>query len=354
MAFSCFVQGDLALQLEALAICEAFLKALELCVDLSVVESDCKIVVDSLLGVTSAPWKVRQAVSEEFNSSILKMEKHGRNLVCKIFQSICHFLRRFLFLVLSFGPIPTHIAFIMDGNRRYAKKQHIKEGTGHAVGFATLLSVLHSCYEMGVKYVTVYAFSIDNFKRKPEEVQVLTDIMKEKIEELLEDESIVRKLGLRISFCGRLHLLTDPVRRAAEKAMASTAGNTGPVLFVCVAYTSTDEIARAIGKECARRIEGTRTSSTPQEIASSISVADLERSLDFGDCPEPDIVVRTSGESRLSNFLLWQTSFSHLQNPSALWPEFSVRHLIWSILEYQKVHPYLQARRRTASSKKDD
>ncbi|CAL9758343.1 unnamed protein product [Musa acuminata subsp. burmannicoides] len=284
----------------------------------------------------------------------LEMEKHGRKPEPNIFASVWRFLRRCLFLVLALGPMPNHIAFIMDGNRRYAKRRNVKEGTGHGVGFTTLTSICQYCYEMGVKYVTVYAFSIDNFKRKPEEVQSLMDLMKEKIDELLEEGSIVQKYGFRINFWGSLDLLSEPVRLAAEKAMTHTADNTGPVLSVCVAYTSTNEIVRAIKKSCARKSFRTQGyvncdgESVCEDINGYVTVADLEENLDTADCPDPDIVIRTSGEARLSNFLLWQTSLSHLQNPNPLWPEFSLRNLVWAILEYQKIYPYLEARRRLA------
>nr|CAD1825837.1 unnamed protein product [Ananas comosus var. bracteatus] len=241
--------------------------------------------------------------------------------------------------MLSFGPMPNHIAFIMDGSRRYAKNRIVQQGTGHRVGFKALTSTLQYCYEMGVKYVTVYAFSIDNFKREPAEVQSLMDLMKEKIDELLNRESIVSKYGIRINFWGNLNLLTEPVRLAAMKAMTATAKNTGPVLSICVAYTSTNEIMHAVEKaweEKRKEIE---------QMDSAISVGDLERHLYTANCPDPDIVIRTSGETRLSNFLLWQSDYGHLQNPHPLWPEFCLRHLIWAILEFQRVYPYLQERR---------
>ncbi|RWV93717.1 hypothetical protein GW17_00043815 [Ensete ventricosum] len=277
------------------------------------------------------------------------MGKRSRKLVSKILGRVWRLFRRWFFLMLSFGPMPEHIAFILDGNRRYAKKKKLKMGAGHNVGFNSLVAVLRYCYELGVKYVTVYAFSIDNFKRKPEEVQGLMALMKEKIDELLEEEdTIVHKFGLRIDFWGRLDLLSESARLAAERAMAATASNTGPVLCVCVAYTSTDEIARAIKKSCSKKRE--------EEAAGargSIAVADLEKNFDSAHCPDPDILIRTSGETRLSNFLLWQSAMTHLQNPRPLWPEFSLRNLIWAILKYQKAHPYLEARRRRLAKKQN-
>ncbi|CAL9079741.1 unnamed protein product, partial [Musa textilis] len=281
------------------------------------------------------------------------MRKRSRKFVAKILGRLWRLFRRWLFLTLSIGPMPEHIAFILDGNRRYAKKKNLKMGAGHNVGFNSLVVVLRYCYELGVEYVTVYAFSIDNFRRKPEEVKGLMALMKEKIDELLEEDTIVHKFGLRIKFWGNLDMLSEPARVAAERAMAATANNTGPVLSVCVAYTSTNEIVRAIKKSCSTKRDETAEGSLGftgdplrDGACGSIAVADMEDNLDSADCPDPDIIIRTSGETRLSNFLLWQSTLTHLQNPIPLWPEFSLRNLIWAILEYQRVYPYFEARRR--------
>ncbi|XP_008795438.1 dehydrodolichyl diphosphate synthase CPT3-like [Phoenix dactylifera] len=288
------------------------------------------------------------------------METQRENSASNLLGGVWCFLRKCLFFVLSFGPMPNHIAFIMDGNRRYAKSRRVKQGNGHRAGFTALTSVLQYCYEMGVKYVTVYAFSIENFKRQPDEVQSLMDLMKQKIDELLKEESIVNKYRIRINFWGNLSLLSEPVRLAAEKAMASTARNTGPVFSVCVAYTSTNEIMHAVEESCVEKRgrirkgynNGYKDESVQADNKDSvISVTDLERHLYTSDCPDPDIVIRTSGETRLSNFLLWQTTFSHLQNPVPLWPEFSFRHLVWAILEYQRIYPYLEQRRTSSKEK---
>ncbi|KAJ6843872.1 dehydrodolichyl diphosphate synthase 6-like [Iris pallida] len=200
---------------------------------------------------------------------------------------------------------------------------------------------------MGIEYVTIYAFSIDNFKRKPDEVQSTMNLMQEKIEELLKEESFVTKYGVKINFWGNLSLLSEPVRLAVEKAMVSTAKNSGPVLSVCVAYTSTYEIMRAIHKSCAEKIGKIHElyANGHDDGEEIISVADLEQHLYTLDYPDPDILIRTSGETRLSNFLLWQTTFTHLQNPAPLWPEFSLMHLVWAVLMYQKAYPYFKERR---------
>ena len=209
---------------------------------------------------------------------------------------------------------------------------------------------------MGVKYITVYAFSIDNFKRDPSEVQSLMELMEEKISELLKSRGVINKVNCKINFWGNLDMLTEPVKLAAQKLMATTAGNTGLVFSVCMPYNSTSEIVNAVNKLCAERRDVAQKEHSANcnghdannGARSDISVADLERHMYSNGCPDPDIVIRTSGESRLSNFLLWQTACSHLQNSNALWPEFSLRHLAWAILQYQRVYPYVEQKKRLA------
>lgn len=283
------------------------------------------------------------------------MDKRGDSLVAKTFGTSVSYMRKCLFNVLSVGPIPDHLAFILDGNRRYARKWDLGEGMGHRAGFLSLMTLMKYCYELGVKYVTIYAFSIDNFRRKPEQVQGVMDLMLEKIEGLLKEESIVNQYGVRVYFIGNLKLLYEPVRIAAEKAMKATAKNTRSILLICVAYTSTDEIAHAAqescenawslmrGKEaCKGEINGDEKDGGYEVI----KLGDIEKHMYMGLAPDPDILVRTSGESRLSNFLLWQTTNSLLYNPRALWPEIGLRHLVWAVLNFQRTYPYLEKRRK--------
>uniref|UniRef100_A0A0E0L8D0 Alkyl transferase n=1 Tax=Oryza punctata TaxID=4537 RepID=A0A0E0L8D0_ORYPU len=281
-----------------------------------------------------------------------KTENPDELIATGVLASLQNFIRKCIVAVLSYGPMPKHIAFIMDGNRRYAKFRSIQEGSGHRVGFSALIASLLYCYEMGVKYITVYAFSIDNFKRDPTEVKSLMELMEEKINELLENRNVINKVNCKINFWGNLDMLSEPVRVAAEKLMASTAENTGLVFSVCMPYNSTSEIVNAVNKVCAERRDILQRedadSVANNGVHSDISVADLDRHMYSAGCPDPDIVIRTSGETRLSNFLLWQTTFSHLQNPDPLWPEFSFKHLVWAILQYQRVHPYIEQSRNLA------
>lgn len=217
----------------------------------------------------------------------------------------------------------------------------MKQSGGHRFGYSNLVSILRYCYDIGIEHITVYAFSVDNFRRKLEEVQSTMDLIKEKIDELLETQSIVKDRGVRIKFWGNISLLNDAVRQSVEKAMRSTSGNSGPVLHVCLAYSSTDEITQAIQSSCREKRNGMHDDhgrkKDPRARDDVISVEDLERHLYGIGCPDPDVIIRTSGQTRLSNFLLWQSSFSHLQNPKPLWPEFSLWHLVLAIVEYQRV-----------------
>nr|XP_043626411.1 dehydrodolichyl diphosphate synthase CPT3-like [Erigeron canadensis] len=249
------------------------------------------------------------------------------------------FIRKCIFNILSVSVIPNHIAFIMDGNRRYSKKNNLMDGAGYRAGFSTLMSMLRYCYELGVNHVTVYAFSIDNFKRNPQEVNSLMELMEEKIEHLTKEEIIVGHYGVKVRFIGNLELLSKSLRLAAEKAMDVTAKNSRSVLSICVAYTSTDEILHAVQESCEDRIKVLNESKHHEK--DTIDVLDIEKHMYMGVAPEPDIIIRTSGETRLSNFLLWQSNNCLLYSPSVLWPEIGFIHLVYAVFEFQKHFYYL-------------
>ncbi|KAL0380607.1 UNVERIFIED_CONTAM: Dehydrodolichyl diphosphate synthase 6 [Sesamum angustifolium] len=282
------------------------------------------------------------------------MDGKRNTILFKLFGSSVSFMRRCLFSVLSVGPVPNHLAFILDGNRRYAKKWNLGEGMGYRAGFLSLMSLMKYCYELGVKYVSIYAFSIDNFRRRPEEVQYVMDLMLEKIEGMLKEESLVNQYGVRVYFIGNLKLLHEPVRLAAEKAMKATSNNNNSILLICVAYTSTDEIVHAAQQSCEDKWAAIQSSlnikdsqdGEEKDTNDVIKLSDIESHMYMRVAPDPDILVRTSGETRLSNFLLWQTSNSLLYSPKALWPEIGLRHLVWAVLNFQRAHPYLEKRRK--------
>ncbi|KAK6253202.1 hypothetical protein QUC31_014922 [Theobroma cacao] len=224
-------------------------------------------------------------------------------------SKVVRFLRKCIFSVLSVGPVPAHVAFIMDGNRRYARQHNLKEGAGHDAG-------------------------IDNFKRRPEEVEYIMNLMLEKIELMRRKDSIVNRYGVRIHFSGNLQLLREPIRDAAKKLMAVTANNSNALLTLCVAYTSTNEIIQAIQKSCEEK--WVENQEPGRAGCGPINLVEIEKQMDMGIAPDPDIVVRTSGENRLSNFLLWQSERSYLFSTLALWPDISFWHLVWVVLNFQR------------------
>ncbi|KAI3500373.1 hypothetical protein L1887_36194 [Cichorium endivia] len=264
----------------------------------------------------------------------------------QIYEGLGTLARKCIFSILSVSIIPNHIAFIMDGNRRYSKQHNLIQGAGHGIGFTSLMSMLKYCYELGIKYVTIYAFSIENFKRSPKEVESLMDLMEEKIEGLIKEESIVNQYGVRVYFIGNLKLLSKPVRLAAERAMDATAKNSRAVLSICIAYTSTDEILNAVVESC----EEKRDEKGGKDL---ICVEDIERRMYMAVTPDPDVIIRTSGETRLSNFLLWQSGNCVLYSPTVLWPEIGFRHLVQAVLEFQKHFGYLRKQKRVWSESVD-
>jgi len=265
-------------------------------------------------------------------------------------------LRKLLFRVISSRPIPEHIAFILDGNRRFAKKWKLTEGAGHKAGFFALMSVLKYCYEIGVKYVTIYAFSLDNFNRRPDEVQYLMELMQEKIEGFMKELSRINEYGVRVLFIGDLDKLSEPVRIAAKKAMEVTSKNSTTYLLVCVAYTSSHEIPRAIHEACKEKsgasdirvMNGNGYTNGNHGDEGVIKVVDVEKHMYMGVAPDPDILLRSSGETRLSNFLLWQTTNCMLYSPKALWPEMGFWQVVWGILEFQNNYKYLEKKKKQA------
>eukprot|EP00898_Chlorokybus_atmophyticus_P001482 jgi/Chlat1/2334/Chrsp17S02803 len=245
--------------------------------------------------------------------------------------------------VLSAGPVPRHVSIIMDGNRRYAEKHAMDRQQGHAQGYGKMLEALQWCLDLGVKCVTVYAFSIDNFKRSKAEVDALMDLAEQKLAELLQEIVLLEKHGVAIRVLGNLSMLPPKVQRAAARAMYATAHHKGAVLNICLAYTARNEMtAAAVALQDAVR--------SGVLLQSDISEQLFERCLYTDDCPPVDLLIRTSGETRLSDFLLWQSSQSCLAFLTVLWPDFSFRHLVMAIVQFQLAALQLRG---TASFKGD-
>ncbi|KAI8924404.1 putative undecaprenyl diphosphate synthase-domain-containing protein [Entophlyctis helioformis] len=231
--------------------------------------------------------------------------------------------------IVRLGPVPRHVAFIMDGNRRFAKKLHVKPGEGHKLGFERLEQTLDWCMQLGIKVVTVYAFSIENFKRPQEEVDTLMNLAQLKFAEMAEKSELVKKNGISVRVIGKTDMLPPHVYRSACSAIHQTSTNTNAILNICCPYTSQHEILAAIKGT----VDGVHDGMIePADIDQDT----LEQCLFTGDCPPLDILVRTSGESRLSDFMLWQAAQNcHVHFLDILWPEFSFWHMLPILLRFQ-------------------
>ncbi|XP_059612377.1 dehydrodolichyl diphosphate synthase complex subunit DHDDS [Phlebotomus argentipes] len=238
--------------------------------------------------------------------------------------------------VVRVGKIPHHIAFIMDGNRRFAKKIQVEKAEGHSRGFERLSEVLRWCLDLGVKEVTVYAFSIENFKRSKEEVDALLDLASEKFDRLIEEEDKLHENGICIRIIGNMEMLPLALQQKIARAMYVTRMNSKAILNVAFAYTSRDEIAHSV-----RTItEGVSDSVLDQD---TISDELINRCLHTKLSSDPDLLIRTSGETRLSDFLLWQVSSTILYFTKILWPEITIWHLLSGIVQYQRWYYRMQA-----------
>lgn len=230
--------------------------------------------------------------------------------------------------LLKCGQIPKHIAFIMDGNRRYADKTNIAKSDGHKSGFNTLSKVLSWCKEFGITQVTLYAFSIENFKRTRDEVDSIMDLAREKCDSLLDELDRVNEDGIKVRVAGDLHLLPADLRMKIEKIQKMTCNNDKALLNICLAYTSRHEIVATIKK-------------LSQDKPDNLNLELFEQNL-YLPRPFPDLIIRTSGEVRLSDFMLWQCQESTLIFVNVLWPEITIWHLMKAIFHFQYQKKFVQ------------
>ena len=216
--------------------------------------------------------------------------------------------------------IPAHIAVIMDGNGRWAKSRHLPRIFGHRAGISSVREIVKACGELGVKFLTLYAFSAENWTRPSTEVQALMRLLQEYIARELPD---LQKNQVRLRAIGRLEALPAGARKRLNEAIEATAHNKGLCLVLALNYGGRQEIVDA----CNRALEAGHK---------KIDEKTLARYLDSPDCPEPDLLIRTSGEMRLSNFLLWESAYTELYVTKTLWPDFGKEHLLGAIAEYQR------------------
>ena len=222
--------------------------------------------------------------------------------------------------------IPSHIAIIMDGNGRWARARGKNRLFGHDQGYQTLKDTVYSADDLGVKYLTVYGFSTENWRRDENEVGGLMELMSRAMQAEIE-ELIQNRIRVRVS--GRLHALPDMVRREFESAMKRTEDFTRMTFNLAINYGGRAEVVDAIRALALKIQEG---SLQPDEIDDQM----ISNHLYAPDIPDPDLLIRTAGELRLSNFLLWETAYSEIYVTQTCWPDFDRDHLVAAIAEYQK------------------
>jgi undecaprenyl diphosphate synthase len=223
--------------------------------------------------------------------------------------------------------LPAHIAIIMDGNGRWARKRSLPRAAGHKAGIDVVKDTVETCSRLGIQALTLYAFSVENWKRPRTEVDMLWRLLRVYLKRELPD---IMRNGIRFTCMGRLEALPDQVRRELDAAIETTAGNTGMRLNVALNYSGRAELVDAINAIVEdARMEGrlNRLKIDERTIASRLYTAGL---------PDPDLLIRTSGEMRISNFLLWQIAYAELYVTDTLWPDFRRADLLHAILDYQK------------------
>lgn len=213
--------------------------------------------------------------------------------------------------------VPRHVALVMDGNGRWAKQRGLPRTAGHEAGEASLLDCVHGALELGIKAVSAYAFSTENWKRSPDEVRFLMEFNRDVIRRRRDE---MNAMGVRVRWAGRRPKLWKSVISELEASEELTAGNDALTLTMCVNYGGRAEIADAAAA-LAREVQAGRVK--PARITEEL----FARYLDEPDMPDVDLFVRSSGEQRTSNFLLWQSAYAELVFLDTLWPDFDRRHL---------------------------
>jgi undecaprenyl diphosphate synthase len=220
--------------------------------------------------------------------------------------------------------LPQHIAVIMDGNGRWAKKRRLPRIAGHRAGIRAVRQAVEACARLGVPYLTLYAFSIENWKRPHTEIKLLMNLLREY---LTKEVGELNRQNISLGVIGRISELPAPVRRDLEIGIEKTRRNTGLHLTLALNYGARAELVDAV-RDLAEKLR--RNGNT------AIDEATFSQHLYTRGLPDPDLLIRTSGELRLSNFLLWQVAYSEIWVTDTLWPDFTQKDLFQAIIDYQK------------------
>ena len=231
----------------------------------------------------------------------------------------------FLLEKLDLTRLPRHVAVIMDGNGRWAQRRHLPRIAGHRKGTETARSTIETCARMKIEALTLYAFSVENWRRPKTEIEFLMQLLREYIR---QEMPLIQKNNIRMRFLGRADELPAAVQRDTREATEATAKNTGMVLCIALNYGGRAEIVDAANAILAKQ----RATGATEKLTDS----ELEKHLYTAGLPDPDLLIRTSGEMRVSNFLLWQIAYAEIFVTDTLWPDFNRARLFESFVEFQK------------------
>jgi len=231
----------------------------------------------------------------------------------------------FLWEKLDLTRLPRHVAVIMDGNGRWAQKRHLPRIAGHRSGTQSARTTIETCARLKIEALTLYAFSVENWRRPKTEIDFLMALLREY---LRKEMPLLQKNEIRMRFLGRLDELPAAVQKDAREAMEKTAGNKGMELCVALNYGGRAEIVDAMNAILSER--------NGHGIPHKVTEEQLSRHLYTEGLPDPDLLIRTSGEMRVSNFLLWQIAYAEIFVTETLWPDFNRARLLEALLEFQK------------------
>ena len=229
-----------------------------------------------------------------------------------------------LLVQIDLDRLPQHIAVIMDGNGRWAKRRHLPRIAGHRAGISAVRQAVEACARLGVPCLTLYAFSVENWKRPHTEIKLLMNLLREYLKKEIGE---LNRQNIRLGVIGRIQELPKPVLQDLQNALDGTRQNTGLRLTLALNYGARAELVDAV-RELLAHAAGNG--------ALPVDEAMLSAHLYTRDLPDPDLLIRTSGELRVSNFLLWQIAYAELWVTETLWPDFTQKDLFQAIIDYQK------------------
>jgi undecaprenyl diphosphate synthase len=230
------------------------------------------------------------------------------------------------FSLVNQNCLPKHIAIIMDGNGRWAKQRHLPRTFGHRAGVEALRGIVTAATKMGIGVLTVYAFSTENWKRPADEVGLLMSLFAEYLDSEINE---LYSTGVKIRFIGKTGQLAEELQHKMSDAENMTVANTGLILNIAVNYGGRAEILHAV-QRIAQNV------ADKQLMPGEITESHISQNLYTRDVPDPDLLIRPSGDFRISNFLLWQTAYAELWFTPVNWPDFKPEHLIDAILDFQR------------------